>query len=57
MSKSVAEWNELDTYLNNIIQLLSFDSVNVWFYWLLKKIIFTEAALQSEHHFFSSKVN
>jgi hypothetical protein len=42
------------TDVNNI-QLLSFDEVNVWIYWLLKKMIFIEP--KSEYHsFFRSQL-
>jgi hypothetical protein len=41
----ILNWRHWKPFFNSkyrIKQLLSFDSVNVWIYWLLKKIIFTE---------------
>jgi hypothetical protein len=38
------------------VDLLTFDEVNVWIYWLLKKIIFTELERTKLISFFSSQL-
>jgi hypothetical protein len=56
--KPVITKEKIDTRANdktNTMQLFSFDSANLWIYWLLKNIIFTEAEVQGGYNFFLQK--